>query len=79
MRVIGTDRAISFSALAQRADAEKRLTAADAFMPPQATYPNGTHIAEVEIDPTTGETQIANYVVVDDFEATLNPDRKSVV
>jgi carbon-monoxide dehydrogenase large subunit len=73
VRVIGTDRAISFSALAQRADAEKRLTAADAFMPPQATYPNGTHIAEVEIDPTTGETQIANYVVVDDFGATLNP------
>jgi aerobic carbon-monoxide dehydrogenase large subunit len=73
VRVIGTDRAISFSALAQRPDAEKRLTATDAFTPPQATYPNGTHIAEVEIDPTTGETQIANYVVVDDFGATLNP------
>jgi len=27
----------------------------------------------VEIDPATGETQIANYVVVDDFGATLNP------
>ena len=73
VRVTGTDRAISFAALAQRPDAEKRLTAADAFMPPQATYPNGTHIAEVEIDPATGETRIANYVVVDDFGATLNP------
>ena len=73
VRVVGTDRAISFAALAQLPDAEKRLTATDAFTPPQATYPNGTHIAEVEIDPATGETQIANYVVVDDFGATLNP------
>jgi carbon-monoxide dehydrogenase large subunit len=30
-------------------------------------------VAEVEIDPATGETRIANYVVVDDFGATLNP------
>jgi len=73
VRIAGTDRAISFAALAQRPDAGKRLTTADAFTPPQATYPNGTHIAEVEIDPATGETQIANYVVVDDFGATLNP------
>jgi carbon-monoxide dehydrogenase large subunit len=67
VRVAGTDRAISFAALAQRPDAGDRLTAADAFQPPQATFPNGTHIAEVEIDPATGETRIVNYVVVDDF------------
>ena len=73
VRVTGTDRMISFAALAQRPDAESRLTASDAFTPPQATYPNGTHIAEVEIDPATGETRIVNYVVVDDFGATLNP------
>ena len=73
VRVAGTDRAISFLALAKRPDAEMRLIAADAFTPPQATYPNGTHIAEVEIDPATGETRIVNYVVVDDFGATLNP------
>jgi carbon-monoxide dehydrogenase large subunit len=73
VRVSGTDRVISFAALAQRPDAGNRLTAAYAFTPPQATYPNGTHIAEVEIDPATGETRIVNYVVVDDFGATLNP------
>jgi carbon-monoxide dehydrogenase large subunit len=73
VRVTGTDRMISFAALAQRPDTENRLTATDAFTPPQATYPNGTHIAEVEIDPATGETRIVNYVVVDDFGATLNP------
>jgi carbon-monoxide dehydrogenase large subunit len=73
VRVTGTDRMISFAALAQRPDAGNRLTATDAFTPPQATYPNGTHIAEVEIDPATGETRIVDYVVVDDFGATLNP------
>jgi aerobic carbon-monoxide dehydrogenase large subunit len=73
VRVAGTDRAISFAALAQRSDAVHYLTAADAFGPPQATYPNGTHVAEVEIDPSTGDTRIVNYVVVDDFGATLNP------
>jgi carbon-monoxide dehydrogenase large subunit len=73
VRIAGTDRAISFAALAQRPDARERLSANDAFAPPQATFPNGTHVAEVEIDPATGETRIANYVVVDDFGATLNP------
>jgi aerobic carbon-monoxide dehydrogenase large subunit len=73
VRVTGTDRVISFAALAQRPDAGDRLSAAYAFTPPQATYPNGTHIAEVEIDPATGESRIVNYVVVDDFGATLNP------
>jgi aerobic carbon-monoxide dehydrogenase large subunit len=73
VRITGTDRMISFAALAQRPNAGDRLTAAYAFTPPQATYPNGTHIAEVEIDPATGESRIVNYVAVDDFGATLNP------
>jgi carbon-monoxide dehydrogenase large subunit len=73
VRVTGTDRVISFAALAQRPDAENRLSAAYAFTPTQPTYPNGTHIAEVEIDPATGQTRILNYIVVDDFGATLNP------
>jgi aerobic carbon-monoxide dehydrogenase large subunit len=73
VRITGTDRMISFAALAQRPNAGDRLTAAYAFTPPQATYPNGTHVAEVEIDPATGESRIVNYVVVDDFGATLNP------
>jgi carbon-monoxide dehydrogenase large subunit len=73
VRVSGTDRVISFAALAQRPGAGSRLTAAYAFTPPQATYPNGTHIAEVEVDPGTGESRIVRYVVVDDFGATLNP------
>ena len=65
---------ITFADLAKRPDATPdKLTAADAFDPPQPTYPNGTHIAEVEIDEATGTTRIVNYVVVDDFGVTLNP------
>jgi carbon-monoxide dehydrogenase large subunit len=74
VRVAGTDRAISFADLARRPDATTaRRTAQDAFTPTQATYPNGTHLVEVEIDPATGEVVILRYVVVDDFGATLNP------
>lgn len=40
---------------------------------PGRSYPNGAHIAEVEIDPTTGETVIARYTVTDDFGNLINP------
>jgi aerobic carbon-monoxide dehydrogenase large subunit len=74
VRVAGTDRAISFPDLANRPDAtEERLTTDDAFVMESLTYPNGTHLVEVEIDPATGATDIVNYVVVDDFGATINP------
>jgi carbon-monoxide dehydrogenase large subunit len=74
VRVAGTDRTISFADLGRHPQAGARsLSGEDAFMPEAATYPNGTHVAEVEVDPETGATQILNYVVVDDFGATLNP------
>jgi len=37
------------------------------------TFPNGVHIAEVEIDPETGQTTLLRYTAVDDFGATINP------
>jgi aerobic carbon-monoxide dehydrogenase large subunit len=49
------------------------LSVSDSVGPPQPTYPNGTHIAEVEVDPDTGHVDIVDYVVVDDFGVTLNP------
>jgi len=73
VRIAGTDRAVSFAELAQRPSAGDRLTTSDAVTPEAATYPNGTHLCEVEIDPASGATHIANYVVVDDFGVTLNP------
>jgi carbon-monoxide dehydrogenase large subunit len=74
IRIVGTDRAISLAELACHPKASvDRLCASDAFSPSAATFPNGTHVAEVEIDPETGAVQIINYVVVDDFGVTLNP------
>jgi carbon-monoxide dehydrogenase large subunit len=74
VRVAGTDRGISFADLAAHPQATpEHLHAISEFAPQQPTYPNGTHVAEVEIDPDTGATAILNYVVVDDFGATLNP------
>ena len=74
VRVAGTDRAIAFADLAKRPEATPdKLRTSDAFTPQAATYPNGTHLAEVEIDPATGATRIVNYVVVDDFGMSLNP------
>lgn len=43
------------------------------FTPPDATYPNGTHVAEVEVDPLTGTVAIVNYTICDDFGIAVNP------
>ncbi|MFN7086532.1 MAG: xanthine dehydrogenase family protein molybdopterin-binding subunit [Burkholderiales bacterium] len=37
-----------------------------------STFPNGCHIAEVEIDPATGVTEIVSYVTVDDCGRVIN-------
>jgi carbon-monoxide dehydrogenase large subunit len=74
IRVAGTDRIISLAALAAHPSATAdKLRAADAFVPKAPTYPNGTHVVEVEIDEATGHTDIVNYVIVDDFGVSLNP------
>jgi aerobic carbon-monoxide dehydrogenase large subunit len=74
VRIAGTDREISLADLARRAGGDTgKLTGSATFNSADGTYPNGTHIAEVEIDPATGITRIVNYVIVDDFGVTLNP------
>ncbi|SCM67043.1 xanthine dehydrogenase family protein molybdopterin-binding subunit [Donghicola eburneus] len=40
---------------------------------PGRSYPNGAHIAEVEIDPDTGVVTVDRYTVVDDFGNLINP------
>ncbi|SMX32993.1 xanthine dehydrogenase family protein molybdopterin-binding subunit [Actibacterium lipolyticum] len=37
------------------------------------SYPNGAHVAEVEIDPETGVTEVVKYSVTDDFGNLMNP------
>jgi aerobic carbon-monoxide dehydrogenase large subunit len=74
VRIAGTDRTISFAQVAASGQAKPELlSVSDSVGPPQPTYPNGTHIAEVEVDPDTGHVDIVGYVVVDDFGVTLNP------
>src|SRR5229473_1810196 len=76
--VTGTDRRIGLFDLAARArdrrqsgeiaeDLDTRLTANT----PQ-TFPNGVHIAEVEVDPETGATALVSYTAVDDCGNVLD-------
>jgi carbon-monoxide dehydrogenase large subunit len=43
------------------------------YDPENFTYPAGTHIAEVEVDPATGVVTLVNFVAVDDFGHVINP------
>ena len=74
VRIVGTDRTISLADVAAAAAAaDTALKATGEFVQDEATYPNGTHICEVEIDPNTGATEVVRYTVVDDFGVTVNP------
>lgn len=72
-RIAGTDRMLSFSEVARAARTPDQLLAIADVKQERATFPNGTHVVEVEIDPDTGATEIVNYQVVDDFGVIVNP------
>jgi len=72
-RIVGTDRVITFADVAKAAKKPDDLKGFGEFVQDEATYPNGTHVCEVEIDPETGHTDIVRYTIVDDFGATVNP------
>ncbi len=73
VRVAGTDKRLSYAEIAALPGAPELLTIKDTWKPPEATYPNGTHVCELEIDIATGTTEITRYTIVDDFGVTLNP------
>jgi carbon-monoxide dehydrogenase large subunit len=73
VRVAGTDRAVSFEELARGASKPELLNSDETRAPEAPTYPNGTHVVELDIDPATGQIEFVNYVIVDDFGVTLNP------
>ncbi len=52
---------------------ESVLFAFSSFAPPNYTYPFGTHVAVVEIDPETGRLRILDYTSVDDCGKVINP------
>ena len=41
--------------------------------PPPSAFPNGCHVAEIEIDPETGILFVDRYTIVDDFGNLINP------
>lgn len=43
------------------------------YDPANFTYPNSVHIAQVEVDPDTGEVTIQKYIAVDDVGKVINP------
>jgi carbon-monoxide dehydrogenase large subunit len=69
-RVAGTDRAVRLATLAAEAGGIDGTGAVDDR---EATYPNGCHVAEVELDPETGGVAVAAYTIVDDFGRIANP------
>ena len=79
--IAGTDRSISIMDMAQKLregvalpdDAPKSLDIDHVSSAKPATFPNGCHVCEVEIDPETGVTEIVRYFMVGDFGTVVNP------
>jgi carbon-monoxide dehydrogenase large subunit len=70
--VVGTDRRVSLFDVAARAKASGDTIDSKATVDTPQTFPNGCHIAEVEIDPDTGEVRIVGYAAVDDAGVVLD-------
>jgi aerobic carbon-monoxide dehydrogenase large subunit len=73
-RVAGTDRLITLldtAALARQQN--DPLDTYHKWTREAMTFPNGTHVAEVEIDPETGMTTLERLTAVDDYGVLVNP------
>jgi carbon-monoxide dehydrogenase large subunit len=78
--IAGTDRSIGIMELAERVregkmpeSAPNSLDVDHATKETVSTFPNGCHVAEVEIDPDTGVIKIVRYFAVNDFGTVVNP------
>ncbi len=71
-RIAGTDRAIGlFDLAAQQPAGRIDVTATETAK--GQTWPNGCQVAEVEIDPETGEVRVTRFTAVDDIGRVMNP------
>jgi carbon-monoxide dehydrogenase large subunit len=70
--VVGTDRRVSLFEVAAHAKTNGDTLDTKATVDTPQTFPNGCHIAEVEIDPATGATTIVAYTAVDDAGVVLD-------
>jgi len=79
--IAGTDRGLGVMELAEKirsglelpADMPQSLDVSHVSDNPPFSFPNGCHIAEVEIDPDTGEIEVVRYFMVNDFGTVINP------
>ncbi len=78
--IVGTDRGIDILSLAAaqrdrgaRGETVTTLDAAEIAKIAAHTFPNGCHMAEVEIDPDTGMVDVKRYIVCDDVGKAINP------
>jgi aerobic carbon-monoxide dehydrogenase large subunit len=79
--VAGTDRAIGIMELADKlragaklpADSPQSLDVSHVSNGVPSAFPNGCHVAEVEVDPQTGMIEVVKYTSVNDFGTVINP------
>jgi carbon-monoxide dehydrogenase large subunit len=80
--IAGTDRRVSFAAVAQAAyvphnfpleTLEPGLQETAVYDPPSFAFSNGAHVCELEIDPETGRIEIVGFWAVDDIGTVINP------
>jgi carbon-monoxide dehydrogenase large subunit len=77
----GTDRSIGLLELAGKLrsglvlpkELPQTLDVALSTDSPPSSFPNGCHVAEVEVDPETGRVAVVRYAMVNDFGVLLNP------
>ncbi len=81
-KVAGTDKAVPFAAVSLTAyvphnfphdKLEPGLNENAFYDPSNFTYPAGSYICEVEVDPATGATRVDRFTAVDDFGNVVNP------
>jgi carbon-monoxide dehydrogenase large subunit len=81
-KVAGTDKKVPFGQVALTAyvphnypldKLEPGLNENAFYDPTNFTYPSGSYVCEVEVDPDTGRTRVESFVAVDDFGNVVNP------
>jgi len=79
--IVGTDRGIGIMELAERLRGGMKvpegvpatLDISHVHEAAPSAFPNGAHVAEVEIDPDTGWVEVVKYTMVNDFGTVINP------
>jgi aerobic carbon-monoxide dehydrogenase large subunit len=72
LTVVGTDRRVGLFEIARK-EKGARLSVDSTGQVDGPSWPNGTHICEVAIDPDTGVTEVVRYTTVDDVGVAVNP------